>query len=177
MRRIAFRLAIVATAFTCLVLPLDAASPVFPHVTGQNLNGATFHLPADFDAPASFVYVAFTREQQAQIDTWKPFVTGIRRHASVGAFELPTLSRGTAFFRGFIEGGMRRGISDPEARATTITLYIDKGAFDASLGLASEADIAVLLVKPDGSVLWSARGAYDPAKSAGLDAALATIGD
>jgi hypothetical protein len=161
---------------SALALPATGAADMFPPVTGANLNGKTFNLPADFQAPASIVYVAYVRGQQAQVDSWKAFVARAREaHPAIGVYEVPTLSRGDAFFRGFIDGGMRRGIPDVATRAVTITLYIDKRPFNESLGIASEGEIAVLLVKPDGAILWSARGAFDAAKSAGLMAALTAV--
>jgi hypothetical protein len=168
-----------------LLLAAPAASPpanagvpsvTFPKVSGQNLSGKAFNLPTDFAAPASFVYVAFARGQQGDVDSWRAFVGETRkRFPAVGEYELPVISRGNAFFRGFIDGGMRAGIHDPAVRDATITLYIDKRAFDAALGIASEAEITVLLVKPDGTVVWRAGGSYDPSKSAGLDAALEAL--
>jgi len=70
---------------------------------------------------------------------------------------------------------MRNGIRDTAMRDATITLYIDKRPFDASLGITSEDEIVVLLVTPDGTVLWRAAGAYEPAKETGAEAALAAI--
>jgi hypothetical protein len=170
-------LSLVSVAF-CFAPGTDAfaAAPTFPSVAGQNLNGKSFDLPKDFQGPASFVYVAFTREQQAQVDSWKPFVAGARStNPALGEYEVPTLSRNDGFFRYFIDGGMRRGIRDTAARAATITLYIDKAPFDQSLGISSESEIAVLLVKPDGTVLWRASGAYDASKTAGLDRLVSSI--
>jgi hypothetical protein len=172
-----FHLAIVTVA---LCLATDAVSATgtatFPNVSGQNLNGKPIDLPKDFQSPASFVYVAFAREQQAQVDSWKPFIAEARRgDPAIGEYEVPTLSRNDGLFRYFIDGGMRRGIRDTAARAATITLYIDKGPFEQSLGISSEDAIAVLLVKPDGTVLWRASGAFDPSKSQGLDAVVSSI--
>jgi hypothetical protein len=150
-----------------------AVTARFPNVTSTNLNGRTMHLPADFRAPASIVFVAFVRGQQAQVDSWKPFVDDLRRRfPAIGDYELPTLGKSAAFIRGFIDGGMRRGITDPATRDATITLYIDKAPFDAALGITSENDITVLLVRPDGTVLWRATGAYAAGKGDGLEAAL-----
>ena len=168
-------LAAIAVAGSAAVAA-NAYSAVFPPVTGQNLNGRTFHLPGDFQAPASFVYIAFVRGQQAQVDSWKSAIADARRRfPAIGEYEVPTLSKSNALFRGFIDGGMRSGIRDDATRNVTITLYIDKRPFDASLGIGSEDEIAVLLVKPDGTVLWRASGAYAPAKRAGLDEALAAV--
>lgn len=150
---------------------------MFPTVDGRNLNGVAFRLPRDFKAPASIVFVAFKREQQRDVDSWKTFVRDVRaKRPDIGEYEVPVLSKGDALIRFLIDGGMRRGIPDLAVRAATITLYIDKGPFDASLGLASESDIAVLLVEPDGTILWRAAGAYVEGKGDGLDAVLATLG-
>jgi hypothetical protein len=67
---------------------------------------------------------------------------------------------------------MRRGIPDTAARAVTITLYIDKNAFNRALDIADEREITILLVKPGGLVLWRARGAYAAGKVDGLAATL-----
>ena len=99
----------------------EAQHVIFPQVIGQNLNGKTFNLPKDFQGPASFVFVAFKREQQAQVDSWKTFVTdACARYPAVGEYEVPTLPRGISLFRGFIDGGMRSGIRDTATRAVTI---------------------------------------------------------
>lgn len=149
---------------------------VFPNVGGTNLNGKAVALPGDLRAPASFVYIAYVRGQQAQVDTWKPIVADARRrYPALGEVEIPTLPKSAGLFRGFIDGGMRNGIRDPAAREATITLYINKGPFNAALGITTEDEIVVLLVKPDGSVLWRASGAYDPGKTTGLDAVLAAL--
>ncbi len=44
----------------------------FPKVTGKNLDGKTFNLPGDFEAPVSLVFVAFDRKQQSDVDSWHP---------------------------------------------------------------------------------------------------------
>ena len=151
------------------------AATMFPNVAGQNLNGRSVNLPADFQAPASIVFVAYVRGQQAQVDSWKPFVTDMReRFPAIGVFEVPTLSRGDALFRWFIDGGMRRGIPDRATREATITLYIDKTPFDDALGITSEHDIVILLVEPNGTVVWRSSGTYAPEKAAGFLEAMAS---
>jgi hypothetical protein len=167
-------------AIAALLITGGAASRadtlLFPNVAGRNLNGKAVDLPKDFQAPASIVYVAFTQKQQHDVDTWKPFVASTRRASpALGEYEVPVLAKSYTMLSFFIEGGMRRGISDTAARAATITLYVDKGPFDRSLGIASEDQIAVFLVKPDGTVLWHASGSFDAGKTQGLDAAIASI--
>ena len=107
------------------------------------------------------------------MDTWVPFLKSTAaRHSTVRAYELPTLSRNYRIVRGFIDGGMTRGIPDKATRETTITLYIDKSPFKSALGIAGEDAIRVLLVSRDGRVLWHDDGSYAPAWGASLAAAI-----
>ena len=145
----------------------------FPAVSGSNLEGRRFTLPDDFEGELNIVLVAFRREQQSDVDTWVPFLKATAaRHGSVRAYELPTLNRNYRLVRGFIDGGMARGIPDKATRETTITLYIDKSPFKLALGIASEDAIRVFLVCRDGRVLWHADGTYDATSGASLAAAI-----
>ena len=56
---------------------------------------------------------------------------------------------------------MSQGISDPIARATTITFYTDVAAFNTALGFKDDSVINVALVAPSGEVHW--RGRFDEA--------------
>lgn len=160
-----------------LTTAVSNAATMFPRVVSQNLNGRSMTLPADFKAPASIVFVAYTREQQHQVDSWKTFVTEMReRYPAIGAYEVPTLAKGDALFRWFIDGGMRRGIPDPATREATITLYLDKKPFNDALNIMSEREITILLVEPNGSVLWRTTGSYAAEKATGFAEALTTLG-
>jgi hypothetical protein len=147
----------------------------FPRAEGTNLEGRRFSLPADFEGEFNVVLVAFRREQQADVDTWVPFLreTAARRH-DVRVYELPTLNRTYRLMRGFIDGGMARGIPVRATRETTITLYIDKAPFKKSLAIAAEDHITCFLVTRDGRVLWRADGRYTVSAGTGLAAALGT---
>jgi hypothetical protein len=48
--------------------------PRFPAVTGRSLEHRTFKLPADFEGERNLVLVAFKRAQQADVDSWMPFL-------------------------------------------------------------------------------------------------------
>jgi hypothetical protein len=141
----------------------------FPSVTGRDLNGRTLQLPKDLAGDVDLLFVAFVRGQQADVDTWNSFAdTAKTKYPQLKVYELPVLSRGIGFMRAFIDGGMRNAIADESARASTVTLYIDKPAFRKALDIDTEEQITVLLVKRDGSVLWRAQGRYDAAKAPDL---------
>lgn len=145
----------------------------FPRVEGTNLEGRRFSLPTDFEGDVNVVLVAFRREQQADVDTWLPFVRdAAARHRDLRVYELPTLHSGYRMVRPFIDGGMARGIPERATREATITLYIDKAPFKAALAIAAEDHITALLVTRDGRVLWRTDGRFTPATSAALSTLL-----
>jgi hypothetical protein len=147
--------------------PSHAATPTsedagtfFPHAEGSNLDGREFNLPQDFEGELNLVFIAFQREQQTLVDTWVPLAkTLANRHPGLRYYELPTIYRANGLVRWFINSGMRRGIHDPTARETTITLYLDKQRFRSALGIPHENTIYVLLVGADGRVIWRTEGA------------------
>lgn len=141
----------------------------FPKVEGSNLEGRRFSLPDDFEGSLNIVLVAFRREQQADVDTWVPFLKATAgKHSGLKAYELPTLNRSYSMVRRFIDGGMSRGIPEKATRETTITLYIDKTPFKKALGITTEDRIVTLLVSRDGRVLWRADGRYTAEAAADL---------
>ena len=163
--------------------PVEAAtgaarSPaaVFPTVEGSNLDGRTMRLPQAFEGSLNLVIVAFKREQQADVDTWMPQALALQQATpGLKVYELPVLGRGYRLLRGFIDGGMRSGISDAAARARTITLYIDKTPFKRSLGIATEDRICTLLVTPSGEVVWRADGPMTEAAAERLRARVSQV--
>ena len=145
----------------------------FSNVVGSNLEGRRFSLPADFEGDLNVVIVAFRREQQADVDTWTPFLQEATiAHPGLRAYKLPTLNRSYRMVRAFIDGGMARGIPSKATREATITLYIDKTPFKQALAITAEDRIVTLLVARDGRVLWRASGRHTPEASAALVAVL-----
>ena len=142
---------------------------LFPTVTGANLEGREFVLPRDFEGELNLALIAFTQEQQAEVDGWlTPAGRLAGRFPALRVYELPTVWRMPALLRNQLDRWMRAGIPDRAARAATITLYLDKAAFRAALGLAGEGTIHALLVDRAGRVLWRAEGPYSAAKGAAL---------
>jgi len=150
-----------------------AAEGIFPKLTASNLENQTFSLPQDFAGDRNLLLIAFEREQQRNVDTWLHQMKRFEPCSGFQYYELPTIDRLNPFFRWFINSGMRRGIPDRNARARTITLYLDKPSFRKALSLPDEKQIYALLVDRSGRVLWRAEGDFDEAKAASLQAALA----
>jgi hypothetical protein len=145
----------------------------FPDVTGRNLEGRELRLPADFASERTVVLVAFRRRQQREVDSWLPELAAMRAaDPGLAVYEIPTLSSGWIPLRGWIDGGMARGIADSAVREVTVTLYIDKGPFKDALGITSERTIQLLVLDRDGRVTYRALGAATPEGIAALRQAL-----
>ena len=151
---------------------MTAPKGTFPSLTASNLEKQSMSLPEDFAGDRNLLLVAFQREQQKNVDTWLHEMKRFESRTNFRYYELPTIDRLNPAFRWFINNGMRRGIPDREARARTITLYLDKPWFRKALNLPDEKQIYALLVDRSGRVLWRAAGDFDEAKAASLQAAL-----
>ena len=155
------------------MLQLSDTARVFPSIQGQNLEGRTLEMPRDFAGEMNVVFIAFKREQQADVDSWGPALDTLRaRHPGLRVYELPTLGRKYRFMRRVIDGGMRGGIPDSAVRAATVTLYIDKDPFKRALGINTEDRIQILLVDKDGRIHWQRSGPCTPTTRVELQAHL-----
>ena len=137
------------------------ALTMFPAVRGSNLNGRPFELPGDFEGERNLVILAFQRQQQALVDSWSPAITNLlANYDDLRFYELPTIRRGDPHFRAWLDGAMRSGVADRQARDHTITLYLDKAAFRQALNLPHEETIYILVLDRGGHVLWRGQGEY-----------------
>ncbi len=149
-----------------------ASQGTFPKLTASNLQKKTLSLPGDFAGQRNLLLIAFQRKQQENVDTWLREMKRFESSPDFHYYELPTISKLNPIARWFINRGMRSGIPDPEARARTITLYLDKTEFKKALNLPDESQIYAILVDRAGRVHWRAEGDFDEAKAAGLQQAL-----
>lgn len=131
----------------------------FPEIKAVNLEGTEFNLPQDFKGKLNILVIAFKREQQIDVNTWIDETKSLlSKYPSLAFYEIPTIEPLNMFKRFIINNGMRGGIPNKSQREETITLYLDKPSFKQALGINTEDDIFVALVKPDGTLVWTATG-------------------
>lgn len=148
----------------------------FPKVRGSNLAGQEFILPTDIKAEFAVVMIAFQQYQQVEINTWIPVARELSDQAdNLVYYEFPTIDRLNPAARAFIDGGMRAGIPDPIARATTITLYLDKSSFREVLEIPDEEDVVVMLINRQGDIFWRTEGPATPEGIQGLETAVQSL--
>ncbi len=145
----------------------------FPEIKAVNLEGTKFNLPQDFKGKLNILVIAFQREQQAEVNTWidgaKPL---LNKYSNLSFYEIPTIEPLNFFQRLIINNGMRGGIPNKSQREETITLYLDKPSFKQALGINTEDDIFVALVKPDGTLLWTTSGIVSAKKLNSLESSV-----
>lgn len=145
----------------------------FPVISGDNLSGQHFTLPDDFAGELNLVFVAFTQEQQRDVNTWVPLAEELTAlYPGLRDYELPVVWQMPRFRQMMLDYWMRTGILDPATRAKTITLYTDVPAFLQALDLPGDRVIYVLLVDATGHVIWRETGAYTPEKALALQQVL-----
>jgi len=138
---------------------------VFPDVSGSNLEGKSRRLPNDFEGDLNVVIIAFRREHTDMIESWlNSLAQMIGKNTKLGFYELPVLSRAYSPFRRWIDGGMRAGIVDDEARERTVTVYTNKRDFKRRLEIPNEETIYIFLVGRNGTILWQDKGRLTEAK-------------
>ncbi len=145
----------------------------FPSVKARDLEGREVTIPDGLPPTPRVVILAFKRSHTALIESWEPVLEALEsRCRQLSVWEVPALSRVYLPVRGFIDGGMRSGITDPQARQHTLTAYTDLSALARELGLPSLDTIYVLLLAPDGAIVWRGQGPADAEQTAALRGAV-----
>lgn len=175
-RKLALRLGLAA-ALCASLLPGAFASQngtanpaVFPHLTSYNLAKDKLNLPGDFAGQVNLLIMSFRPEQQNQVDSWMPAAEALQHiHSGFHWYQLPVSERENFIFRWWDNSSMRSDDTDPATWPWIVPLYVDKNGFRHHLQIASERQVAVLLVNPMGQVLWRSEGPLTPEKRDSLN--------
>lgn len=172
---LAVALAAVAATTGC-TSPIPRRDPTgepFPTVAGRSLADDPITLPDDLAGEPALLVVGYVQDAQFDIDRW--LLGLIQGDVAVRTLEVPTV-RGLVpgLIRGTIDGGMRGGI--PEAYwGDVVTVYGDAEAIAAFTGTERPRNARVLLLDPEGRVVWFHDEGYAaplvPTLSAAVDAA------
>ena len=114
---------------------------VFPSINGKNLNKQNITVPDDFSEKNLFVIVAFLQWQQKAVDEVIEHLESKDVHLSHHIIEVPVIQRTTWLRQVRLDTIMRIGIRDRDVRQRTITVYLDKKEFQASLGIPNDESI------------------------------------
>ena len=148
----------------------------FPVVSGDNLPGQSFNLPADFQGKSILVIVPFDEDQQVQAEAWLPPARELAQaHPDFTYYNVPVFPSMAAPLRAIVRGGMSVSISDAALRALTITVFLNnRDQFLNALNIPDAKMMQVFLLNAEGDVIWRGSGAYSDTQGNALRAVLAS---
>lgn len=188
--------ALIAIALAILIVVVIASAPAstavrvascvesaaggcirFPSVTGTNLLGDVFALPAGFSGEYNLILLSFDEGQTARMAAWLPVAQELAAdHPQFAYYSLPALKSVNPLVRAAIVGGMIVLIPDESVRAVTIMLFLeDKDAFLAALAIETLDTPQMLLLNPSGEIVWRATGDYSDSAAHDLRRAVESV--
>ncbi len=146
----------------------------FPTVSGENLPGQPFNLPADFQGKSILVIVPFDENQQVQAQSWLSSARDIAlQHPEFSYYNVPVFPSMAAPLRVIVRGGMAVSISDSTLRALTITVFLDqRDQFLEALKIPDAETLQIFLLNASGKVQWRGAGEYSDVQGDSLRALL-----
>ena len=144
----------------------------FPDTEAETLTGEVVTYPRDFAGARTIGIVAFDLKHLADCATWVPFIDGYARSGSARGRLFAAMSRAMKPMKGVIYATMRKGAPTPEARESTVPLFVDLDEFCASLGVTDRAHIQTFVFEPDGSVSAHHVGPFADAAARAIEARL-----
>ena len=120
---------------------------VFPSIQGKNLNKRSLTIPDDFTEKNLFIIVAFLQWQQRAVDEVIEHLEANDVHLTHHIIEVPVIQQTTWLRQVRLDTLMRMGIRDREVRQRTITVYLDKKEFQASLNIPNDESIHWFVVE------------------------------
>ncbi len=148
----------------------------FPVISGENLPGQAFTLPADFSGNPVLVIVPFDETQQRQAAAWLPLARELAAaHDGFAYYDVPVFPDTAAPFKVVIRAGLSVVISDPALQAVTITVFLeDRDQFLTALDIPDATTLQAFLLDDSRSVIWRGAGVYTEEQGASLRAALSS---
>jgi hypothetical protein len=144
---------------------------VMPTIKTETLNERAITLPQELPGEKTLVFIAFDRSQQKEVDSW---VAAMQLNKSpIAWIEIPLIEPKNRLVRSFIQGGMRRGITDEPSRERTITVFAEIDPMLKAMGLPTDqSSIVTAVVTRSGQVLAHVKGPYGADKASIINAAL-----
>ena len=158
-------------------VPMPLPGVRFPSLEGHDIDHRRYLVPDELEGSFNFLLVAYDRYHQRLVNTWMDRARELeQRHPHLRVYEIPLIRRLSWFGRRQLDYWMSRGISDPLARATTITIYTDVERVNERLNIPNTDDIRLFLVDNAGAVYWKGSGAYDARQFRTLEQTVQAVG-
>jgi len=154
-----------------LIAAAQTPEPRWPDFDAETVSGRTVRLPDLLTSTRTVVLIAYSEEQQQDIDRW--MIALAVRTRGIAWLQVAVLGKINPFFQNLILSGLRRALPDKADRERVAVTFVEGDRFRRSMGLGGEGRaIHVLVVERSGTVSLSLDGAYTPEKASQLLAAL-----
>jgi hypothetical protein len=163
---------VVASAATA---PTLAIGDPFPALRGEFLTGRAAVLPEAASGQVALVLLGFTYDSRFAVEEWaKQFRQQFGNSAKVTFFEVPMIGGVARLGKWFIDSGMRRG-TPKEDQEHVITVYGGTGEWKQRVGFRDPKAAYLILLGPDGRVVWRHAGPYDSQRYQSLAAEMSRL--
>ena len=171
----------IALFVFCIFLQAETGPPpqlgTFPVIQATSLDGAKLRLPQNFSGRLNLVLIAFSREQQPEVDTWVPAARQTEaQHGEFHYYELAATSRNNFLYRWWFDAALRSNTPDNNMRGRTLTAYASRHSLRKMLHIANEKQVVALLVDREGKIYWRADGPLTEQAKTAIQAALTAQG-
>lgn len=148
-----------------------AQQTIFPRVDIADLNGREVSFPDQLPGDPTLVLVAFKRNHQDNLNVWIEAMD-LTSPTAPTWIEMPVIANYGAIWRGFIDNGMRSGITKTEDRAKVFTVYVSPDRFRSFFNMPSDEVIYLMVVEQNGDVRQIVKGDHTAEKEATIRQAL-----
>lgn len=160
---------ILATGIVYLFLSCNANTRTmqdgkFPRIEATTLMGKKVVFPDVASGKTALVVVAFRRQAQGVIDSWKePFLKDFGGNSDYTFYEIPMISSGWKVMAPVIDNGMRSGVPR-ELHNQVATYYGPLDQYFEFWDIQDKRDAYVFLLDKEGYVLHTDHGTATPEK-------------
>jgi ATPase complex subunit ATP10 len=138
-------------------------------ISAKALDGSVVTLPQDTLGFVSLVAIAFRRNSQGMIDSWTgPVLRDFGGDPRVRMYEIPMISPLYRFVAGWIDRGMRSGIT-VNRHPFVVTYYGNLTPYKLALDMDDPALAYFFLLDRHGRIRWKGSGYAEPDSLKGLE--------
>jgi hypothetical protein len=141
----------------------DTSGMRFPDIKTVSLAGDTISIPRDTQGKYTLLCFAFVQKAQSLVDTWTFPILEKYPSDEIHYYEIPMLAGGYKFVRGFIDGGMKRGVPQNLHRHVA-TYYGPLNKYKSDLNMPDSNTVYLFLLDKNGVIIHRDEGAANREK-------------
>jgi hypothetical protein len=146
-----------------------------PMLHGHFLNGRPVALPAAASGKITLLLLGFSYDSRFAVEAWgAKFRAEFGTHPGVTFYEIPMIGGLARLGKWFIDSGMRKGTPKADYEHV-ITVYGSTDLWKRRVGFHHPNAAYLLLLDPDGKVVWRYGGGFEPHVFQALSDAVAKL--